>query len=199
MLAGGLFTDLFAIESNMRLTNGDTKNYSEDSRRNELAVIDLTDPEFDQVTAIPESILRHRRHDRAQEFAVPDRGPALLSGTHGWKMASEETGGRKHPARSRTRGPARRSSSKPVTACDRDERSRRDQRAAVEIIPKARQYIARNLARLRSARGAADFCLNRRLDQMARCVMQADPLLQALQRDACAEIHPREISSNGNP
>src|SRR5207237_1693529 len=58
MLAGGLFTDLFAIESNMRLTNGDTKNYSEDSRRNELAVIDLTDPEFDQVTAIPESVLR---------------------------------------------------------------------------------------------------------------------------------------------
>src|SRR6476646_2927839 len=58
MLAGGLFTDLFAIESNMRLTNGDTKNYSEDSRRNELAVIDLTNPEFDQVTAIPESVLR---------------------------------------------------------------------------------------------------------------------------------------------
>src|SRR6476619_4455144 len=57
MLAGGLFTDLFAVESNMRLTTATTKNYSEDSRRNELAVIDLTDPEFDQVTAIPESIL----------------------------------------------------------------------------------------------------------------------------------------------
>src|ERR1700755_3584464 len=40
MLAGGLFTDLFAVESNMRLTNGDTKNYSADSRRNQLAVID---------------------------------------------------------------------------------------------------------------------------------------------------------------
>lgn len=59
MLAGGLFTDLFAVESNMRLGVGDTKNYSEDPRRVELAVIDQTDPELDQVTAIPEAVLRH--------------------------------------------------------------------------------------------------------------------------------------------
>ena len=58
MLAGGLFTDLFAVESNMRLTNGDTKNYSEDPRRMELAVIDISNPEYDQVTAIPEAVLR---------------------------------------------------------------------------------------------------------------------------------------------
>jgi hypothetical protein len=58
MLAGGLFTDLFAVESNMRLTNGDTKNYSEDPRRMELAVIDTSNPEYDQVTAIPEAVLR---------------------------------------------------------------------------------------------------------------------------------------------
>src|SRR5436189_142425 len=31
MLAGGLFTDLFAVESHMHLANGETKNYSEDS------------------------------------------------------------------------------------------------------------------------------------------------------------------------
>jgi ResB-like family len=60
MLAGGLFTDLFAVESHMRLTNGETKNYSEDMQRDELAVIDVTSPDFDQVTAIPESILRHK-------------------------------------------------------------------------------------------------------------------------------------------
>jgi hypothetical protein len=58
MLAGGLFTDLFAVESHMRLGNGQTKNYSEDSRSMELAVIDTTDPEFDQVTAVPETRLR---------------------------------------------------------------------------------------------------------------------------------------------
>src|SRR5207248_7976815 len=58
MLAGGLFTDLFAVESHMRLTQGDTRNYSEDPRRMELAVIDTSNPEFDQVTAIPEAVLR---------------------------------------------------------------------------------------------------------------------------------------------
>ena len=52
MLAGGLFTDLFAVESHMRLERGDTKNYSEDQRHLELAVIDTTDPDLDQVTAI---------------------------------------------------------------------------------------------------------------------------------------------------
>src|SRR5437773_153112 len=51
MLAGGLFTDLFAVESHMRLANGEAKNYSEDTRRDELAVIDTTNPTFDQVTA----------------------------------------------------------------------------------------------------------------------------------------------------
>jgi hypothetical protein len=61
MLAGGLFTDLFAVESHMRLANGETKNYSEDARHDELAVIDTTNPDFDQVTAIPESVLQ-RNH-----------------------------------------------------------------------------------------------------------------------------------------
>ena len=59
MLAGGLFTDLFAVESHMRLANGETKNYSEDISHDELAVVDITNPEFDQVTAIPESVLQH--------------------------------------------------------------------------------------------------------------------------------------------
>src|SRR6266487_3380555 len=61
MLAGGLFTDLFAVESHMRLERGDTKNYSEDQRHMELAVIDTTDNDLDQVTAIPESVLRTGR------------------------------------------------------------------------------------------------------------------------------------------
>src|ERR1700746_2791884 len=42
MLAGGLFTDLFAVESHMRLANGDTKNYSEDQRHCELTLIDIS-------------------------------------------------------------------------------------------------------------------------------------------------------------
>jgi hypothetical protein len=58
MLAGGLFTDLFSVESFMRLANGETKNYSEDSVRVELAVIDESGDELDTVTAIPEAVLR---------------------------------------------------------------------------------------------------------------------------------------------
>jgi hypothetical protein len=58
MLAGGLFTDLFSVESFMRLAPGDTKNYSEDSRSMELVVIDQTDRELDQVTAIPAGLLK---------------------------------------------------------------------------------------------------------------------------------------------
>jgi len=61
MLAGGLFTDLFAVESHMRLGRGDTRNYSEDQRHMELVVIDTTDNDLDQVTAIPESVLKSNR------------------------------------------------------------------------------------------------------------------------------------------
>jgi hypothetical protein len=72
MLAGGLFTDLFAVESHMRLGVGDTKNYSEDARRKELAVIDTTDNGSDQVTAIPRQHPATKPGDRSQEPAIPN-------------------------------------------------------------------------------------------------------------------------------
>ena len=57
MLAGGLATDLFSVSSYLRLKEGETKNYSEDSMRMELAVTDQTDPAADLITAIPGSVL----------------------------------------------------------------------------------------------------------------------------------------------
>jgi hypothetical protein len=57
LLGGQFLTEVFQVESQMRLETGDTKNYSEDSRKNELAVIDVTDPDKDRVVAIPESLL----------------------------------------------------------------------------------------------------------------------------------------------
>ena len=57
MLAGGLATDLFSVTSNMRIKEGASKNYSEDTSRRELAVIDLTDPKIDKVTAVPGELL----------------------------------------------------------------------------------------------------------------------------------------------
>ena len=57
LLVGGLFTDLFSVESYMRLAPGETKNYSEDPRLMELVAIDESDKELDTVTAIPEARL----------------------------------------------------------------------------------------------------------------------------------------------
>jgi hypothetical protein len=57
MLAGGLATDLFSVSSYMRIKEGASKNYSEDSSRMELAVTDLTVPENAQVTAVPGDVL----------------------------------------------------------------------------------------------------------------------------------------------
>lgn len=58
MLGGGLATDLFSVNSVMRIREGETKNYSEDtSSRMELALIDSSDPATDQVTAIPGELL----------------------------------------------------------------------------------------------------------------------------------------------
>ncbi len=71
MLAGGLFTDLFAVESHMRLEGGETKNYSEDALLTELAVIDTTGADLDQVTAIPEAVLR--RAGTIDHWSLPFR------------------------------------------------------------------------------------------------------------------------------
>lgn len=57
MLGGGLATDLFSTNSFMRLMEGETKNYSEEDQRVELAVIDTSGAATDTVTAIPGSRL----------------------------------------------------------------------------------------------------------------------------------------------
>src|SRR3954467_1344713 len=49
LLLGELLSGLWQRDSHMRLTTGETKNYAESSRANELAVIDATDPKFDDV------------------------------------------------------------------------------------------------------------------------------------------------------
>jgi hypothetical protein len=66
LLFGQLLTDVFSTESVMHLRNGEMKNYSEGSRRYELAVVDTTDPQTDKVVAIPESCLL-----RAGEISDP--------------------------------------------------------------------------------------------------------------------------------
>ncbi len=57
LLLGQLLTGLFARETQMRIDEGQTLGYSEAPREVELAVIDATDPNFDQVVSIPEEVL----------------------------------------------------------------------------------------------------------------------------------------------
>ncbi len=57
LLIGQLLTGLFARETQMRIDEGQTAGYSEAPREVELAVIDRSDPNFDQVVAIPEAAL----------------------------------------------------------------------------------------------------------------------------------------------
>jgi len=57
LLVGQLFTESFQRESTMFIPVGGSKNYSEDSRKNELAIVDVTDPKQDTVVSIPESFL----------------------------------------------------------------------------------------------------------------------------------------------
>lgn len=67
LLLGQFATDLLQVESMMRLKEGERKNYSESSRKFELAVIDVTDPEQDHVVAIPGRLLQ-----RQQVLRVPE-------------------------------------------------------------------------------------------------------------------------------
>jgi ABC-type transport system involved in cytochrome c biogenesis permease subunit len=61
LLVGQLLTGLWQDEYQMRLDQGDTKNFSESYRNVELAITDTTDPKFDDVVAIPESPLARKQ------------------------------------------------------------------------------------------------------------------------------------------
>jgi hypothetical protein len=58
LLVGQLFADIFIdLESQMRLDEGQTKNYSESLYHDELAIIDTSGSETDQVMSVPDSRL----------------------------------------------------------------------------------------------------------------------------------------------
>jgi hypothetical protein len=57
LLLGQFLTEVFQIESNIRFEEGETRNYSEDSRLIELAVVDVSHPDHDEVVSIPEMLL----------------------------------------------------------------------------------------------------------------------------------------------
>ena len=67
LLIGQLLTDVLSRESAMRMTEGETKSYSEDFHANELVLIDRSGTDTDEVIAIPESLVARRgelRHEK---------------------------------------------------------------------------------------------------------------------------------------
>lgn len=58
LFVGEFSTALFQVESQMPIEVGQTRDYSEDTRLMELAVVDATDPASDTVTSVPQSLLR---------------------------------------------------------------------------------------------------------------------------------------------
>ncbi len=58
LLIGELVTSLYQQEFQMRLDEGETKNYSESPRFVELAITDVTGPDVDRVVAIPPDYLK---------------------------------------------------------------------------------------------------------------------------------------------
>ncbi|GJM45463.1 MAG: hypothetical protein DHS20C21_23050 [Gemmatimonadota bacterium] len=61
LFIGEFVTGMFAEEANMSIDEGQTVSYAEDVRTVELAIIDVTDPDSDQVVIIPERALARRR------------------------------------------------------------------------------------------------------------------------------------------
>ncbi len=69
LLLGELFSGIMQDEYQMRLDQGETKNYSESYRAVELVITDVTNPDFDEVIAIPEAVLA--RQDTVQHPKLP--------------------------------------------------------------------------------------------------------------------------------
>jgi hypothetical protein len=58
LMLGELITGVFAVESRMTITEGESANYVEDFHKVELAVVDASAPETDDVVVVPGSRLR---------------------------------------------------------------------------------------------------------------------------------------------
>jgi hypothetical protein len=70
LLLGQLGTDMLSQESSMYLTEGNSANYSEDFRANELAFVDPTDPASDRVISVPESLIAEKACASTGKIAI---------------------------------------------------------------------------------------------------------------------------------
>ncbi len=68
MLLGQLATDFLQVESHMKLSEGEARNYSENGRQNELVFIDESDPSSNEVFAVSEHRLAHMKEIRHEKL-----------------------------------------------------------------------------------------------------------------------------------
>jgi ABC-type transport system involved in cytochrome c biogenesis permease subunit len=71
LLVGELLSGIWQQDFNLRLSPGETRNYAESYRFNELAITDTTNPNFDDVVTIPDAMLS--RHASVQHPKLPFR------------------------------------------------------------------------------------------------------------------------------
>jgi hypothetical protein len=74
LLIGELLAGLLQQDFQMRLDEGQTKDYSESFRSNELVIVDASNPEWDDVVAVPEKLLARQKelqHPRLPFRVVP--------------------------------------------------------------------------------------------------------------------------------
>jgi hypothetical protein len=71
LLLGGLLTELLSVESQMRIREGETKNYSESLNSTELIIVDASQQDLDEVVSIPDGYLG--RHKMIQHPRLPFR------------------------------------------------------------------------------------------------------------------------------
>jgi hypothetical protein len=85
LLLGELFTGLMSQESLLRLDEGQTKHYSESYRQFELAVMDITDPQFNEAVLADKGAVQHPKlpfQVRIQEY-YPNASLQMRSQTPG--------------------------------------------------------------------------------------------------------------------
>ncbi|RME94210.1 MAG: ResB protein required for cytochrome C biosynthesis [Verrucomicrobia bacterium] len=116
LLLGQFVTDLLQVESTMRLKEGQRLNYSQSSRKFELALIDLSDPDKDRVVAIPESVLQ-----RQQVIRVPET-PFTLRVLAYWPNSRPVQGGSDGRAPEVTQGQGRQFRFQPAPRTTRTDR-----------------------------------------------------------------------------
>jgi hypothetical protein len=106
LFIGEFATAVLQVESNMAIEEGQTRSYSEDYRKMEVAVVDETGPEFDDEYGIPDALLKpraeiadaalpfklvvHAYHDNAAlSMRPPGAPPSVVTAGVGARMAFE--------------------------------------------------------------------------------------------------------------